>query len=630
MASANDLTSPTVLSPAPLQLGVSRSTQHIHGFRTTKDDGIEQAVPPPVLLETLNPKEMSRLLGISTAAAVLAVGIKVAGMVIARAYAVSNNSPPFVPRFLLFLDGGFSLVLLLLLISMAFSYGRNVHLIEPEHRTAHQLATLMLILIVCPVMIPIRALAEIVQTSIISPDTRLLLVDAIVSTCGIGVILFYSWITIRLCRKDHFTTSQNESPTRALFVNNATILLITALYVLVRISVAGLAKVAFAPLPFESFASFLSLISSNPAKKTSIAQAVAVSVLTVIEIVLLFGVVRSYFRTTIFLASSDLNEFRTESIHSRFFGASSARLLIPCLVIAALDYGYPSRESDIFRSQTGFLLLSPPIFSSAVALLLFSFVARQAYVNLPSTADDIFNKMKPGNYYLQHPKQFDQFSEAPTDSISSNSGRSNRKLLTYTATDRRDRDRGLPTVDPQCFSLESAVLLFNFAWLVYTHGTAGFSPAKPSDFGKPEYRVSKHIKDEELDVHAVIVDGEDRLVIAFKGSNSVANAAIDKDVRLTSASHAFRNKKIPGGKFMPGFGLHGKASDWRGCKMHRGYAKAYSRVRSEIMEEVQRLFDKKCRPIYVSGQYVKNVNYISETSKQIYCHTCHTDGATFL
>jgi hypothetical protein len=606
MASANDLTSPTIPSPTPLQLGAPRNTQHIQGFRATKDGGFESALPPPVLLETLNPKEMSRLLGISTAVAVLAVAIKVAGMVIARTYAVSKNSTPFVPRFLLFLDGGFSLILLLLLVSMAFSYGRNIHLIEPKHRTAHQLATLMLILIVCPVMIPIRALAEIVQTSTISPDARLLLVDAIVSTCGIGVIIFYSWITIRICRADHFSGSRHVSTTRALFVNNATILLITALYVLVRISVAALAKVAFAPLPFESFASFLNLISSNPSKKISIAQAVAVSVLTVIEIVLLFGVIRSYFRTMIFLASSDMNEYRTESIQSRFFGASSARFLIPCLLIAALDYGYPSRESEIYRSRTGYLLLSPPIFSSALALLLFSFVARQAYANLPSTAEDFLNKMKPGNYNLQDQKQCDQFSEAATDSLSSTSGRLKRKLLTYTATDRRDRDRGLPIIDPQCFSLESAVLLFNFAWLVYTHGTAGFSPAKPSDFGKPEYRVSKHIKDEELDVHVVIIDGEDRLVIAFKGSNSFANAAIDKDVRFTSAAHAFRSKTNPGSKPMPGFGLHGKASDWKGCKMHRGYAKAYSRVRSEIMEEVQFLFDQKSRPIYVSGQCVKN------------------------
>jgi hypothetical protein len=450
-------------------------------------------------------------------------------------------------------------------------------------------------------MIPVRALAELVRTSSISPDARLLLVDTILSTCCLGTILFYSWITIRLCRADHYAVSYYLSGTRAVLVENANILLMVASYVLVRISVAGLSQVAFAPLPFESFVSFLNLVSANPAKPMSAVQAAAVSLLTVIEIVLLYGVVRSYFTTRAFLASSDVDEYRPESINIRFFSASSVRILIPCLVLAALDYGYPSRESELFRTQTGYLLLSPPIFSSPANLLLFSFVARQAYVNMPSTSEGLLMKLRPGNYVIQDRKQMDRNSEGP-DSFSSVSGRIKRRLLTYTATDRRDRDRGLPVIDSQCFSLESSVLLFNLAWLVYTHGTAGFNPAQPSDFGKPECRFSKHIKDADLDVHAVVLESDDRIMISFKGSNSVANAETDKDIRLTSATHAFKNHGNSGSRILPGLNFHGKASDWKRCKMHRGYTKAYSRVRVAILDDIQRLYAQRSRPIFISGQ----------------------------
>jgi hypothetical protein len=573
--------------------------------------------PSQSMLEMMDAKDMKHLLQSSSAGAGIALGLTITGIFFARFYSVSSIPVRVIPSYIPVFEIIFSTSLIISLAVVTFVYARRINRLTPQHRSAHHLATLCLLCVTLFCLFPARAVSEMALGKTSAPNLRLVSLDSFLSTVSISSTLMYLWFTLRQCRlerqiaEERFTLESSEG-------EFTVIVAATVIYFIARLLSSVIFAIAFAALPLQSFFALLMILSAKPADAVIADQVVPVVLLTVYEISLIIVVFRSSKKTSAFLASVDATDYRIESITHRFFKMSVSLLAIPAFVASAFQFGFPIKQALAYRKETGYLLLSPAVGSAAVGLLSFYFAGRQSFINLPSDTDGIFDWMRgrgsaatgPGHKLNLKPRK-GKIAPALSPQSSSNSQPSTKvgsysSMLTYRAIDGRDRDRGHPTRDPQCFVLESAVLLFNCSWMVYTYGTVGFRSANPSDFGKEYagYRVLRHIEDIEHDVHALVIDGDDRIIVCFKGSNSVANAMTDKDTRLLSASEAFKGIASPAHRALPGVLLHGESAAWRGCKVHSGFAINYSKVRVAILSAVKELYTSCPRPIYVCGQYV--------------------------
>lgn len=560
----------------------------------------------PTMLETMYIKEMKALLRSSSTVAFIAVSITILEYLIVRYKSVSSTAVQMAPTYLLILELVLSASILVTASAVTVHYTRRIFRIIPTNRTVYQLATLCLLICLLPTFIPTRAISELVTAPTDHANIPYLMVDTLLQTVSSSGIIMYTLITVRACRSEHLQSGD----VRALTTNsgNALVVMFVGLYALTRIVTSTLFKVFYAVLPFQNFISLLNILSAKSDKVPTPEVIAPICILTAFELVLALLLYRGFTLTSAFLASADQIEYRTEAITHRFFKMSSGALLIPMGMIAVLQFGYPTQQSSSFYETNGDLILSPAVGGAAVGLIFFFFASRQAYVNLPSdtdgVADWIIDQAKnvgPGKSVVRGVLDGEGNSQLSFSSVLATDAKKGATPLTYRGLDARDPDRGLPKIDPTSFSLESAALMFNFSWLVYTYGTTGFTASQPRDFGRSEYRVVKHIRDSECDLHAIIVDGPDRISIAFKGSNSVANAVTDKDFKMIKALNAFKGMNSPAAKALPGFHLHGDASDWKGCKLHSGYALAYANIRVALMQEISDLFQKKRRPIFVCG-----------------------------
>lgn len=563
----------------------------------------------PTMLEVMSSREMTRLLRSSTTVAFLAVGFTIIGVLIAR-FRVSSESTDkqIVPTYLLGFDTAVSMILVLVGFAVAIHYGRRIFRLIPTKRSKFQLATFILLLTILPTLLPTRALAELMTSTDSQANKSVLMVDSFLQTVATSIIMTYTWITTRLSRAEHDQHNNDGARAKTTSSGNYLVAMIVGLYMLARIVCSNLFQIAFAALPVQSFIAFINILSSGAEMSIPASRVVPICLLTVYEICILVFMYRSTKATSTFLTSCDIVAYRNESIMHRFFKMSEGLLFLPLAMIAMIQFGYPTKQSVAAQTTDSIVVLSPAVGAAAISLLYFFFASRQAYVNLPSDTDGVVDWIRekadmsgPGS---QSPGKRPDNAAIGGVNIVSVGAKSVSKALIYRAVDKRDPDRGHPIISPLVFSMETAVSMFNFSWLVYTYGTVGFSPAKPSHFGRPEYKVTQHIKDAQHDVHVLVISGPDRIIVSFKGSNSAANASTDKDTKFISALNAFKGIDSPAAKALPGINLHVDSKAWRGCKVHRGYGMAYAGVRVPVITEILKLYGKRARPVFVTGQCV--------------------------
>lgn len=558
------------------------------------------------MLEVMQGREMTALLRSSTTVAFLAVGATIIGVLITRFRASSGSTDKqVVPMYLLSLDAAVSVILVLVGLAVAIHYGRRIFRLIPTKRSKFQLATFMLLLAILPTLLPTRAIAELMTGTDAQANKPVLMVDSFLRTVAVSIVMTYTWVTTRLSRLEHDQHNSAGARAKTTSSGNYLVALVVGIYMLARIVCSSLFQIAFAALPVQSFVSFLSILSSDPETTIPASRVVPICFLTVYEICILVFMYRSTKTTSKFLSSCDIVEYRNESIMHRFFKMSQGLLFLPLAMIAMIQFGYPTKQSIAAQSEDSIVILSPAVGGAAIGLLCFFFVSRQAYVNLPSDTDGVVDWIRekadmsgPGS---QSPGK--SLSMSGLNSVSVGAKPPTNALI-YRGVDKRDPDRGYPLISPMVFSMETAVSMFNFSWLVYTYGTVGFSPVKPSHFDRPEYKVTQHVKDVQNDVHVLVISGPDRIVVTFKGSNSAANALTDKDTKYIAALNAFKGIDSPAAKALPGINLHVDSKAWRGCKVHRGYGMAYAGVRVPVITEINKLYSKRARPIFVTGQYV--------------------------
>lgn len=157
-----------------------------------------------------------------------------------------------------------------------------------------------------------------------------------------------------------------------------------------------------------------------------------------------------------------------------------------------------------------------------------------------------------------------------------------------------------------CFTMQTHVIMFNFAWYVYYYGTPKLDvfQSNSMDHVKQnplpfEYSIAKHVRCEETDTQALVVDCSDRIIITFKGTTSMRNLRTSlraSHERLSSVVRMSVSGEDESGRLRRLFGHRYLAG-----KIHKGFACAYRSVADEIMEQVRILRERKQRPVFLTG-----------------------------
>jgi triacylglycerol lipase len=169
-----------------------------------------------------------------------------------------------------------------------------------------------------------------------------------------------------------------------------------------------------------------------------------------------------------------------------------------------------------------------------------------------------------------------------------------REPVTY----RMHESRKHLELKANCFTMQTHVMMFNFAWYVYYYGTPKAKRVHPKDDAF-RFEVSKHISQPDTDTHVLVIDGQDRIVVAFKGTTSMRNM----QTSIQSLHESLINI-IPSGR-------EGEIESKRlktlfkrvyeTAKVHKGFAAAYRSVAKEVVSEVTRLQGIRRRPVFLTG-----------------------------
>lgn len=153
-----------------------------------------------------------------------------------------------------------------------------------------------------------------------------------------------------------------------------------------------------------------------------------------------------------------------------------------------------------------------------------------------------------------------------------------------------------------CFTMQTHVILFNFAWYVYYYGTSKFERFERdrNDEVLPfRFNVFESIVEKDTDTHALVIDCSDRIIVAFKGSTSMRNLKTSIQIYherllnvvptdLDNVSELQRLQKIFG-------------RSYETAKIHKGFAMAYASVSHRVMRSIKRLIDEHPRPVFLTG-----------------------------
>lgn len=160
-----------------------------------------------------------------------------------------------------------------------------------------------------------------------------------------------------------------------------------------------------------------------------------------------------------------------------------------------------------------------------------------------------------------------------------------------------------PNGGDNCFIMQTHVVLFNFAWLVYYWDTPKVNSFKlTQDVFK--FQIAAYIKDKPTDTHALVIDGSDRIVVAFKGTTSKQNLKTDINVFYSRAKTVIPTKLgdlDPEGNGQALSSRIVNSIEWGRAKIHKGFATAYRAVAPELLSAVKKLLDEKRRPVFLTG-----------------------------
>ncbi len=308
-------------------------------------------------------------------------------------------------------------------------------------------------------------------------------------------------------------------------------------------------------------------------------------------------------------------------------------VLTQVLIIIAAPTGTPLIDLSVGGRM--FLRL-PQTHSVGSIILLGGYIIIWAHVNLPHDSVGVIKGWVSGSELPPSSMRWSSASSSETSGLESDTGSGSgsvsgiHSVSGYSRTEQRalldnnkprfivDKDYELnqEIVEPvtyrkresdsslelkaNCFTMQTHVFMFNFAWYVYYYGTPKFERLKEQDKVLPfKFKIAESIREESTDTQALIIDGSDRIIVSFKGSTSLRN------LRTSLAVYHERLKNVVPTN-IDGEDEHERLTklfqgSYEAAKIHKGFAMAYASVAHRVMGGIKRLHEENPRPIFLTG-----------------------------
>lgn len=411
--------------------------------------------------------------------------------------------------------------------------------------------------------------------------------------------VFYVWATI------HSYRLLNEKLTYMFYVPK---LLVLGIYIVSKIVI----QVSYNVTPSEMFTqSFISMLSTySTAQRWPRPGLYYACISFVFELIVSLKILLEYRKTRKVLQNSDYLKYRTQQIGFRFFVYHNLTFyLIYGLLYMLMSLAIPNGFLVfILRSQNQSIFKLPD-FEFGIRLMLVAYVSVEAYVNLPADSKGFLNSCTIINFFaalFAQPRCNRQCCAGSSSSGGSEYGnRIELEPITYRKREPPSLNGIISDLRANCFVMQTHVTLFNFAWLVYYWNTPKVESIKLTQDVFP-FVVADYIADKETDTHVLIIDGSDRIIIAFKGTTSTKNLKTDINMFYSSASSLLPSKDPDGAEdedderdAMKSELL--KTYSWKRAKIHKGFAVAYAAISIKLIRVLKVLQAKKRRPVFLTG-----------------------------
>lgn len=341
--------------------------------------------------------------------------------------------------------------------------------------------------------------------------------------------------------------------------------------------------IVFSELPFASIVGCAQLYSTIGLwPKLGV---VSVSILTLMEVAMAICVGYDMYKTGRLHATVDYTKYRTKRLGFRFFAHQHLVFYFAfALIYATILFGFPIGIQvlyffvrDALSGRSYFDIHHAP-FGLQICILAYATI--EAYVALPARATimpcvgpltkpqtKLEHEIEPISYRNREPASFSE------ESITSR---------------------------PNCFTMQTHIKLFNLAWFIYYYGTSKENRLH-LDLSSSRLNVKKFINDEGTDTRVIIMEGADRICIAFKGTSSSRNLSTDVKVVQTALRHVIPSQRINASNRYSDVSQYMRTWTYRRAKVHVGFAHAYESVCDAIVSEVRALVRAKKRPVLLCG-----------------------------
>eukprot|EP00189_Rhodosorus_marinus_P007918 CAMPEP_0184754556 /NCGR_PEP_ID=MMETSP0315-20130426/44684_1 /TAXON_ID=101924 /ORGANISM="Rhodosorus marinus, Strain UTEX LB 2760" /LENGTH=753 /DNA_ID=CAMNT_0027233981 /DNA_START=119 /DNA_END=2380 /DNA_ORIENTATION=+ len=442
-----------------------------------------------------------------------------------------------------------------------------VYRTDREERTREMLFVLVLGVTLVLVYIPFVE-SQMLTQNIQSPSelSAMMTASAIVNGAfGITGLFFYCWstaISFRTPRYKGLTWTYTFKMSVLVFL------------FLLRVLSAVMLRIDFTWVPFASLGAGLSSLynlSEQPYPGTTM----IVSLNMVLEVIIVACITLEIRWTQRIISHLDYLEHRSLQIGYRQFRYYLGLTFSTSLVLGLLSVLLGSEDSIAFVAKySGQLHLQPTAGRMAYLTLIPAFAMQQMYYMLPASAPSIRDIL------------LCKWKRQKTDITQS--------LFKYRMFERY----GDPTFKPTSFVMETCVTMFNLSWIPYSYGKDVNRRVTPADFGDTRYEITLYASDAPTDTHGLVYSASDRIVVAFKGTQSGANVRTDLQAAM-----------YPLNKFVEGFVIEDEVHHVRKSwvkrmvqpMIHKGFGSAYATVRQQIWNEVYRLYEENPRPLFFTG-----------------------------
>jgi len=468
-------------------------------------------------------------------------------------------------------------------VSLFVVYTQRIMRLAPRDRTPEQRWVILLLLALMMYINPFQALYKI-HDLLINRDAQdparwasqpwfdgVARGASVVRSIGLtSATVFYVWASAHSYRK---------LDGKLGFWFYAPKVLVVSLYIVLKVVIIYAFDCVPAELLLGSFVGMLSLYSA--AGWWPLRGMIGAALLSTYELALLVWLALQILQTKAVLKKSDYMKYRLQQVGFRFFLYHNLTFYLIYWVLYVLQVTTLPAGASVFVYVR--LLLSnweAPDIGFGFNLLLIAYVVAEAYVNLPVDALGFMGWFTP-----QQPR-----SAAQTDI----------RPITYRKREPPSFHGVIHDLSGSCFVMQTHVVMFNYSWLVYYWGT----PKMANLGAAATVNVVDYITDKATDTHALIIDGGDRLVVAFKGTTSAQN--LKTDLRI---SHMRASGLLPtriGGesaeedeqsRAVPLF----HSRQWSKAQIHRGFASAYASIAPRLITKLQSLLIERRRPVFLTG-----------------------------